>query len=320
MKKIGSAPWVEKYRPHRLNEIIGQDDLIKRLKKFKNDQSMPHFLFPGPAGTGKTTTAIALIKKLQGKNMKHGDTWLELNASDARGINIVRTIIKDFAKTKSKNKVLFKILILDESDDMTSSAQQALRRTMEKYAHNCRFILICNYPNKIILPIQSRCSVYPFSQLSIDHIKNRLMFISLSEGLMIEDEGIHAIAYISDGDCRKSVNYLQSCGTFDGIITKDIVYYITGQIDPKLVKELLDNCLNDNFEYAYDQIMSFINDYGMSAKNIIDQINKVVENSTYDEIIKMKIFRILGEYVRRVKLGSTEDVQLISMICQLTEI
>ena len=158
-----NRPFVEKYRPRLLDDVVNQEGIIKRLKQFIRDKSMPHLIFAGPAGTGKTTSALAMVRELYGRKMAINRTYLELNASDARGINVIRTYIKDFAKARPSIDIPFKILILDEADNMTSPAQQALRRTMEKYTRNCRMILICNYSNKIIPPIQSRCVVFRFA-------------------------------------------------------------------------------------------------------------------------------------------------------------
>ena len=157
-----NKPWVEKYRPRLLGDVVNQKGIIKRLQQFIKDKSMPHLIFAGPAGTGKTTSALAMVRGLYGRKMAINTTYLELNASDARGINVIRTYIKDFAKAKPPSDIPFKILILDEADNMTAPAQQALRRTMEKYTKNCRMVLICNYSNKIIPPIQSRCVVLDF--------------------------------------------------------------------------------------------------------------------------------------------------------------
>ena len=166
-----NRPWVEKYRPRILDDVVNQKCIINRLKQFIKDRSMPHLIFAGPAGTGKTTSALAMVRDLYGKKMAPNSTFMELNASDARGIDVIRTYIKDFAKARPPFDIPFKILILDEADNMTSPAQQALRRTMEKYTKNCRMILICNYSNKIIPPIQSRCVVFRFSSLNNEDIK-----------------------------------------------------------------------------------------------------------------------------------------------------
>jgi len=168
---VDNRPWVEKYRPRLLGDVVNQKGIIRRLQQFIKDKSMPHLIFAGPAGTGKTTSALAMVRGLYGRKMAINTTFLELNASDARGINVIRTYIKDFAKSKPPSDIPFKILILDEADNMTAPAQQALRRTMEKYTKNCRMVLICNYSNKIIPPIQSRCVVFRFS---LSPIKNKL--------------------------------------------------------------------------------------------------------------------------------------------------
>ena len=165
------------------DDIVNQEGIVKRLKQFVKDKSMPHLIFAGPAGTGKTTSALAMIRELYGKEMIPNVTYLELNASDARGIMVIRTFIKDFAKAKPPVNIPFKTLILDEADNMTSDAQQALRRTMEKYTKNCRMILICNYSNKIIPPIQSRCVVFRFSSLNTDDIKKRVKYVADKEDL-----------------------------------------------------------------------------------------------------------------------------------------
>ncbi|TFG17571.1 MAG: AAA family ATPase, partial [Promethearchaeota archaeon] len=174
---IKNRPWVEKYRPRVLDQIVNQEGIINRLKQFVKDKSMPHLIFAGPAGTGKTTSALAMVREIYGTKRTRNRTHLELNASDARGINVVRSFIKDFAKSKPPMEIPFKILILDEADNMTSQAQQALRRTMEKYTSNCRMILICNYSNKIIPPIQSRCVIFRFSSLNDDDIKKRVKLV-----------------------------------------------------------------------------------------------------------------------------------------------
>ncbi|MCJ7649938.1 MAG: AAA family ATPase, partial [Candidatus Lokiarchaeota archaeon] len=178
MSSIKNRPWVEKYRPRTLDQVSNQKGIMERLKQFVKDKSMPHLIFAGPAGTGKTTSALAMVREIYRKKMAINITYLELNASDARGINVIRTYIKDFAKSKPPLDIPFKILILDEADNMTSSAQQALRRTMEKYTKNCRMILICNYSNKIIPPIQSRCVVFRFSSLNQEDIKERVKYVA----------------------------------------------------------------------------------------------------------------------------------------------
>ncbi|MHA2326176.1 MAG: replication factor C small subunit, partial [Promethearchaeota archaeon] len=233
---LENKPFVEKYRPRFLNEVVNQVGIIKRLKQFVKDKSMPHLIFAGPAGTGKTTSALAMVRELYGRKMALNRTYLELNASDARGIDVIRTYIKDFAKARPSSEIPFKILILDEADNMTSPAQQALRRTMEKYTKNCRMILICNYSNKIIPPIQSRCVVFRFSSLKNDDIKMRIRFVAEKENIGITAGGLNALVDVSRGDCRRAINYLQSCGIISKKIDQEIVFRVAGEVPAAKIK------------------------------------------------------------------------------------
>ena len=192
--------WTEKYRPSTFSEVVGQDDIIKRVESFTNSLNLPHILFAGPAGTGKSTLALVIVKTLYGSNWK--DNYLELNASDERGIQIVREKVKNFARTKALGNVPFKVIFLDEADALTQEAQQALRRTMENYSGTCRFILSCNYSSKIIDPIQSRCAIFRFKLLEKKDIDKVLKKISQNEKLQIDDNAIELIYEGSDGDCR----------------------------------------------------------------------------------------------------------------------
>jgi len=209
MKEI----WTEKYRPSKLDEVVGQEYVVKSLKAYASSGNIPHMLFAGPAGTGKTTCAIALAKEFFGNEWR--DNFEELNASDERGLNVVRGRIKNFARTAPIGSAPFKIIFLDEADALTPDAQAALRRTMERYTATCRFILSCNYSSKIIEPIQSRCVVFRFSPLSDDEIKKYLNFIAEKEGLQITDDGMKSLLYVAGGDMRKAINILQVSANLD---------------------------------------------------------------------------------------------------------
>ena len=204
---MDTLPWTEKYRPKILNDVVGQKKIVNVLKSFVERKNMPNLLFAGPPGIGKTTCTLALSRELYGDEYK--DYILELNASDDRGIGIVRGRIKDFARTVSLHDVPFKLIFLDEADALTSDAQHALRRTMEKYADITRFILSCNYSSKIIEPLQSRTSVFRFRPISIDAIIEDLNMIIKNEGLNVTDDALKAITYVCEGDLRKAVNVLQ---------------------------------------------------------------------------------------------------------------
>ncbi|MCP4763105.1 MAG: hypothetical protein GY870_15115, partial [archaeon] len=226
---------------------------------------------------------------------------------------------KDFAKSMISDSIPFKILILDEADNMTSAAQQALRRTMENYTHTCRMILICNYSNKIILPIQSRCVVFRYGPLSEDEIKNRIQFIAKKENVNIEKSGLNALMYVSNGDLRRSINYLQACSTITGEITQDMVYKITGKIHPEEIRKMIDDSINGNLMKAKEMLHIFIMDYGLSARNLVSQIHSELYNmDSIDEITKIKIVRILSLIDYRLSQGATEKIQLNALLAKFS--
>ncbi|MGV9142001.1 MAG: replication factor C small subunit, partial [Promethearchaeota archaeon] len=273
---VENRPWVEKYRPRMLDDVVNQKGIIKRLKQFVKDQSMPHLIFAGPAGTGKTTCGLAIVRELYGRNMAVNETYLELNASDARGIDVIRTYIKDFAKARPPADIPFKILILDEADNMTSPAQQALRRTMEKYTKNCRMILICNYSNKIIPPIQSRCVVFRFSPLNNDDIKDRIKFVGERENVEITPNGLNALVDVSRGDCRRAINYLQSSGTVGKKINQEIVFRVAGEVPPEKITKILNTAIEGQLQLSIKLLNDLKKEYGLSGRNIIKNIHRRV--------------------------------------------
>ena len=211
--------WIEKYRPKILNDVAGQDEIVERLKAYVKSHNVPHLMFAGPAGTGKTTCALALAKELFGETWKQN--FNELNASDERGINIIRGKIKDFARTAPIGKADFKIIFLDEADSLTNDAQSALRRTIEKYTHICRFILSVNYSSKVIEPIQSRCTVFRFSPIKPDDIKKYMRKIATKEKLEITPDGLDTLIFIAKGDMRKAINILQVGASVNNKITEE---------------------------------------------------------------------------------------------------
>jgi len=225
-----SGPWVEKYRPKKLEYIVGQKQIVARLEKYVGEESMPNLMFTGPAGVGKTTTALALVKSILGEYWRQN--FLELNASDARGIETVRNHIKNFCRLKPVGAP-FRIIFLDEVDNMTKDAQHALRREMEMYTKTASFILSCNYSSKIIDPIQSRCAIFRFAPIKGEEIKKRLKFICESEGFKADDKGLESIVYFAEGDMRKAVNVLQAAASDEGIIDEDAVYEVVSKAKPQ---------------------------------------------------------------------------------------
>jgi len=312
-----NRPWVEKYRPRVLDDVVNQSGIIKRLKQFIKDKSMPHLIFAGPAGTGKTTSALAMVRELYGRKMAPNSTYLELNASDARGIDVIRTYIKDFAKAKPPIDIPFKILILDEADNMTSPAQQALRRTMEKYTRNCRMILICNYSNKIIPPIQSRCVVFRFSNLNNDDIKERVKYVANIEKITLTPGGLNALVDVSRGDCRRSINYLQSCGTISKKIDQDTVFRVAGEVPPEKISKILQTALDGQLKMAISLLKDLIKDYGLSGRNIIKNIHREIYNLESPEDLKIELSKLLAEFEYRLSQGGTEEIQLQALLAKI---
>ncbi|MHA1996630.1 MAG: replication factor C small subunit [Promethearchaeota archaeon] len=307
--------FIEKYRPRTLRAVIGQDEIVARLKGFVADNSMPHLILAGPAGTGKTTSAIALAHDIF--KGTYGQNFKELNASDARGIQVVRTMVKDFARIHPVGGVPFKILVLDEADNMTAAAQHALRRTMENFTKTCRFILICNYSNKIIAPIQSRCAVLRFKPLSNVDITRRLKFIAKREGINLVDDGIDAILYVSGGDCRKAVNVLQAVSTLSKDVSGEAVYQVTGRVYPEEVREMLGLAIEGELNKSQEKLENLLLEFGLAGSEIIKQIHAEVLNLDVPESLKISLIKIVGEIDFRLNEGASEMIQLNALLAKM---
>jgi replication factor C small subunit len=307
--------WTEKYRPKRLDEIINQEEIIERLKRFAKEKSMPNCLFAGPPGTGKTTAALCLAKDLFGE--KYHQNYLELNASDERGIDVIRTTVKDFARTVSLAEAPFKILVLDEADNLTSDAQQALRRTMEMYTNTCRFILACNYFSRIIEPIQSRCAFFRFAPLRPEDVKRRIRHVCEAEGLSIAPKGMDALIYVGGGDLRKVINTMQAAAAMGGEIDDAVVYRIAGKVSPKELKEILRSVLEGNFKSAREGAVKLMVDYGLSGLDVVKQMHRELLGLEMDERQKLRLIEAVGEAEFRLLEGGSDEIQLNAMLAKM---
>ncbi|MGC8585501.1 MAG: replication factor C small subunit [Thermoplasmata archaeon] len=309
--------WVEKYRPVKLEDIKGQNFIVERLKAYAKNKNMPHLLFAGPPGTGKTTSAIALAIALYGENWKNN--FHELNASDERGIDIVRNQIKDFARTAPSGDVPFKIIFLDEADHLTADAQAALRRTMEKFSKTCRFILSCNYSSKIIEPIQSRTSVFRFRSLTEDDVIERLKYISQNEKIDVDEDAFKAIYAITNGDMRKAINLLQAAASMGREINADTIYRASGLPSREMIKNLLEKSLIDgDFLGARDFLTKMLTENGFSADDIIKQIHSELFRMNIPEEILIEIIDKLAEINFMISEGADERINMDALVAKLT--
>jgi len=303
--------WTEKYRPRKLEEVAGQNAIINNLQSYVRKRNLPHLIFSGPAGVGKTAAAVAMAREL------YDDTWsenfTELNASDERGIDVVRNKIKNFARTMPIGDASFKIIFLDEADALTDAAQSALRRTMERYSGTCRFVLSCNYSAKIIGPIQSRCSVYRFKSLSYDAIASRVKYISAKEGLTLSEEAIKAINYVSLGDMRRAVNALQSAAVLGSEIKPERIYETTATARPEEIQELIKRALDGKFFDALDKLEELV-DKGISGDEILAQMHRLVINMDIPAREKVELMDRIGEADYRITEGANEKIQLDALI------
>ena len=308
--------WVEKYRPQKISELVNHKEIVGSITNMlKNQSEMPHLLFSGSAGVGKTSAALCVSREILGEHWK--DYTLELNASDERGINMVRERVKKFSRFAGLDtEIPFKIIILDEADEMTTDAQTALRRIIEDTAKICRFILIANNLSKIIVPIQSRCVVFKFTKISAKEILSQLKSISKKEKIKADEKGLNAICDYTDGDLRHAINILQAAAS-SGNVTEPIVKSIVGLTKTKDVQVVLKLALDGKISDARNKMIELIKVYGMSESDFLKYINQAVFNSKSNNL--EGILETIAKYDYRILVGANPEIQLSALLAELTK-
>ncbi|MFH1221638.1 MAG: replication factor C small subunit [Candidatus Micrarchaeota archaeon] len=311
-------PWTEKYRPKKLGDVVGQKDTVESLKAYIKAGNMPNMLFSGPPGVGKTTCALALAHELFGKEIS--GNFMELNASDERGIDVVRGRIKDFARSVSMGGAPFKLIFLDEGDALTTDAQQALRRTMESYAKATRFIISANYSSKIIEPIQSRCAIFRFLPIEEKDSEKALEHIAKEEKLKVDEKGYAAMYYVSEGDMRRAINVLQGASMQSTHITDELVHKTSSRAKPKEIKEMVDLALAGDFKAARERLDKVIIHYGLSGEDVIFQIYREIPSLDIPEQKKVLLIDRVGEYNFRLVQGANDRIQIEALLAHFSAI
>lgn len=315
-----ATPWVEKYRPQSLDDVAAHRDIVETIDRLASGNRLPHLLLYGPPGTGKTSTVLAMARKLYGNQLQN--MVLELNASDDRGIDVVRQQVQDFASTQSISfgaKAAVKLVLLDEADAMTKDAQFALRRVIEKYTRSTRFALICNNVNKIIPALQSRCTRFRFAPLDAVHVTQRLKHVISSEGLDVHEDGLKALVWLSNGDMRKALNILQSTHMASPQITEEAVYLCTGNPMPKDIEQISHWLLNESFLTSYKRISEIKSRKGLALVDILREVTMFVFRIKMPPEVRVHLINEMADIEYRLSLACNDKLQLGALISAFTQ-
>ncbi|KII87326.1 hypothetical protein PLICRDRAFT_113298 [Plicaturopsis crispa FD-325 SS-3] len=307
-----SLPWVEKYRPVTLDDVVSHKDITTTIEKFIEKNRLPHLLFYGPPGTGKTSTILAVARRIYGADYRK--QILELNASDDRGIDVVREQIKQFAETRTLFSKGYKLIILDEADMMTQQAQAALRRVIEQYTKNVRFCIICNYVNKIAPAIQSRCTRFRFSPLPIVEVEKRLVGVVEAEKVKLTDDGKKALLKLSKGDMRRALNVLQACHAAYDVIDEAEIYNCTGNPHPSDIETIVNSMLSDEFTTSYQMISKMKTERGLALQDLLTGAYEYVETIDFKPHARVYLLDYLATTEYRLSTGASEKIQLTALL------
>ncbi|KDQ06871.1 hypothetical protein BOTBODRAFT_39299 [Botryobasidium botryosum FD-172 SS1] len=307
-----NLPWVEKYRPVNLDDVVSHQDIISTIEQFIQKNRLPHLLFYGPPGTGKTSTILAIARRIYGNDYKKN--ILELNASDDRGIDVVREQIKNFAETRTLFNKGFKLIILDEADMMTQAAQAALRRVIEQYTRNVRFCIICNYVNKIIPAIQSRCTRFRFSPLPMNQVEKRVNDVVTAESVNITDDGKKALLKLSKGDMRRALSILQACHAAYEITDETAIYNCTGNPHPSDIETVVNSMMSDEFTTSYQLISKLKIERGLALQDLISGIYEYIEDIDFPAQTRVYLLDHLATTEHRLSTGGNEKIHLSSLL------
>ena len=317
--KSMSELWVEKHRPQSVNQIRGQAAVVQRLGTYAGNKNFPHLLFAGPPGTGKTTAAMALTKDIFGPEFRQN--LLEMNASDERKLESIRTKVKQFARTQPYGGAAFKIIFLDEADALTHDAQGALRRIMEQYAETCRFILSCNYSSKIIEPIQSRCAVFRFRPLADADVADQVVHVASLEALTLEEGAVEALTRISQGDLRKALTALQVAAALNTTVSRSLIYETSATAPPEALHQYLMACRDDGFHVARRRLRELLDQFGLAGTDFVNQLHRELYSADFlTEPAKLSLTEWMAEIDYRLVEGGGEQIQLDALTAQIVNL